>query len=475
MSCKRLFCDLYREAKSMSKVIKNGTLVFSNHTKKTDLLIDNEKIIQIGDNLTGDEVIDAENCFVFSGFIDAHTHLDMPVSGTVTADDFATGTAAALVGGTTMIIDFATQDRGHTLKEALDTWHKRADGNSSCDYGFHMAVTDLNEQTKKELFTMKKQGITSFKCYYAYDALKLDDSQMYEMLCIMKEINGVLGVHCENGDIINYLQQQAVNNGHLTPDYHPKTRPSLLEGEAVSRFLRLADLAGAKAWIVHLSSSDGLEEIRLARKRGQNVYVETCPQYLTLDESVYNLDGFESAKYICSPPVRSKNDQNALWNALQNNEIDIVSTDHCSFNFKHQKELGLNNFTKIPNGLPTIEHRPVVIYTCAISTGKITVCDMHRMLSENPARMFGLYPKKGTLSVGSDADIVIYNPNEHKVITAQNQTQNCDYTPFEGFKTVGSVRDVFLRGHHVVKNSKIVKYNLGLYINRGDCECIPSQ
>lgn len=450
----------------MKTLIKNGILVSSNGKVKSDILIEGEKIIQIGENLSGDKVIDASGCLVFPGFIDGHTHLDMPVSGTVTADDFATGTAAALSGGTTMIIDFATQDRGHTLKEACEVWHKRADGNCSCDYGFHMAVTDWNEQTKKELYQMQDEGITSFKCYYAYDALMLNDVQMYEILCEMKKIGGVLGVHCENGPVIDDLKKEAINQGNTSPAYHPKTRPAILEGEAVGRFLRIADIAGAKAWIVHLSTKDGLDEIRLARKRGQDVFVETCPQYLTLDESVYNLEGFESAKYVCSPPLRSKQDKMAIWEAIENNEIDIVSTDHCSFNFKGQKELGVDDFTKIPNGMPGIEHRPTVMYTVAVATGKISESDMCRMLSEQPAKMFGLFPRKGVLAVGSDADIVIYDPAKNSTITAKNQIQNCDYTPYEGFQTCGSVRDVFLRGNHAVQDGKITNRGFGLYIKR---------
>lgn len=450
----------------MKTLVKNGVLIMPDKKIKSDLLIENEKIVEIGQNLSAENIIDATDCLVFAGFIDAHTHLDMPVSQTVTADNFETGSAAAVAGGTTMFIDFATQDRGHTLKEACEIWHKRADGNCSCDYGFHMAITDWNEQTKNELHFMKDEGITSFKCYYAYDALMLNDVQIYEILCEMEKIGGILGVHCENGPIIKKLQQNALKLGHKTPKYHAITRPDVLEGEAISRFLRIANVANAKAWIVHLSTEDGLNEIRFAKQRGQKVYTEICPQYLIFDDSVYNLENFESAKYVCSPPIRNKKNQSALWDAVIKNEIDIISTDHCSFNFKGQKELGINDFTKIPNGMAGIEHRATVIYTCAVATGKIDECQMSKMLSENPAKMFGVFPKKGVLAVGSDADIVIYDTKKSSIITCENQFQNCDYTPYEGFKTVGSIRDVFLRGNHIFKNGSLVNKNLGMYVKR---------
>ncbi|MDR3765431.1 MAG: dihydropyrimidinase [Butyricicoccus sp.] len=450
----------------MTTVIQNGTLVFADRCKKADIQIEGETIRAIGPDLQGDRVIDATGCLVFPGFIDGHTHLDMPVSGTVTSDDFASGSTAALAGGTTMLIDFATQDKGDTLAHALEIWHSRADGNCSCDYGFHMAVTDWNAHTRAELHEMAAAGITSFKCYYAYDALMLSDPEMYDILCEMKQIGGVLGVHCENGPVLNQLREKALAEGHTDPSWHPKTRPALVEGEAVSRFLRIAALADVPAWIVHLSTEDGRREIALARARGQKVWVETCPQYLFLDESVYEKPDFEAAKYVCSPPLRSKADQQSLWEAVQQGEIDIVSTDHCSFHFHGQKEMGRSDFTQIPNGMPGIEHRPVVMYTAGVATGKITVSDLCRILAENPAKMFGLYPKKGALAVGSDADLVIFDPTKKTTISAKTQYQNCDYTPYEGFQTAGCVRDVFLRGTYAVQNGKVVENGLGRYIKR---------
>lgn len=456
----------------MTTVIKNGTLVTGGDRYPADLLIEGETIRTIGRDLRGDREVDASGCLVFPGFIDGHTHLDMPVSGTVTADDFTTGSIAALMGGTTTLIDFATQDKGGTLKQALEVWHKRADQRCSCDYGFHMAITDWNEQTRQELREMAAAGVTSFKAYLAYDALMVDDGTLFDILCEMKKIGGILGVHCENGPVLERLREQAVRQGHTEPRWHPQTRPPVVEGEAVGRFLRIAALADAPAWVVHLSTEDGLREIRMARARGQKVFVESCPQYLTLDESVYEAPGFEAAKYVCSPPLRPRRDQRALWGALTGNEIDILSTDHCSFNFAGQKELGKDDFRLIPNGMPGIEHRPTVMYTAAVASGRLSPSVLCRMLSETPARMFGLYPRKGVLAPGSDADIVIYDPAAETVITAETQHHNCDYTPYEGFRTAGRVRDVFLRGVQAVQDGRLLVRGSGKYLMRTQGEVI---
>lgn len=451
----------------MTTLIQNGTLVSGKGQRHADLLMEDGKIAAVGTDLIGDTVVDAAGCLVFPGFIDGHTHLDMPVSGTVTADNFKTGSEAALIGGTTLFIDFATQDRGGTLADALAVWHGRADGNCACDYGFHMAVTDWNARTRDELHEMAAAGVTSFKAYYAYDALMLGDADMFDLLREMKKIGGILGVHCENGPVLDRLRADAVAAGHTEPEWHPRTRPPLVEGEAVSRFLHLAALADAPAWIVHLSTADGLAEIRAARARGQRVVVESCPQYFVLDESVYDLPGFEAAKYVCSPPLRPRHDQQVLWGALEQGEIDILSTDHCSFNFKGQKELGRDDFTKIPNGMPGIEHRPTVMYTEAVASGRITPSDLCRMLAEHPAKLFGVWDRKGSLTVGKDADVVIYDPRAGFVISAENQHQNCDYTPFEGYRTAGAVRDVFLRGVHAVQDGTLTQTGLGRYVVRG--------
>ena len=451
----------------MTTLIRGGTLVDGAGERRADLLLEDGRIAAEGTNLAGDTVLDASGCLVFPGFIDGHTHLDMPVSGTVTADDFRTGSEAALLGGTTLLIDFATQDKGGTLAQALEVWHSRADGRCACDYGFHMAVTDWNEHTRRELHEMADAGVTSFKAYYAYDALMLSDPEMYDLLCEMREIGGILGVHCENGPVLDRLRAQAAAAGHTGPSWHPRTRPSIIEGEAVGRFLRLAELAGAPAWVVHLSTADGLSEIRAARARGQRVIVESCPQYFTLDESVYDTPDFEAAKYVCSPPLRPLSDQRMLWGALEQGEIDILSTDHCSFNFKGQKELGRDDFRLIPNGMPGIEHRPTVMYTAAVASGRLTAVELVRLLAENPAKLFGVWERKGSLTPGKDADVVIYDPRASQTISAQTQRQNCDYTPYEGFRTAGAVRDVFLRGIHAVQGGKLMETGCGQYVARG--------
>lgn len=453
-------------------LIKNGRIVTPEKTAAGDILVENGKIAAIGQNLPGDgrEIYDACGCLLFPGFIDAHTHLDMDTGTALTADDFPTGTRAAICGGTTTLIDFATQDRGMTLAQALETWHKKAGGKSCCDYAFHMAITDWNETTRTEIADMVKAGITSFKLYMAYNNLRVTDGEIYEILKEVGRVHGIIGVHCENGDLVNELVAENLRAGHITPNYHPLSRPDFVEAEAVSRYCYLAQAAGVPIHIVHLSTALGLSEARKARARGVKVYLETCPQYLTLDASLYGNGEFEAAKYVCSPPLRGSEDQAALWSALQTGEIETISTDHCSFNFKGQKELGKDDFSKIPNGMPGLEHRPVAVYTAGVAAGRITENDMARLCSENAARLFGLYPRKGVLAVGSDADIVVWDPSVKGVIQASKQHHNCDYTPYEGMETRGIAKAVFLRGVQAVDNGQPVGGMTGLYIPRGESE-----
>ncbi len=357
----------------------------------------------------------------------------MAGAGTVTADDFPSGTRAALAGGTTTILDFATQERdGGTLQEALAVWHARADGRCACDYGFHMAITRWDDRTKEELPAVIEAGVTSFKVYFAYDGLRLSDRAVFELLQHVGRLDGLVSAHCENGDLVNALVAQLREKGELAPRFHAKSRPPLVEAEAVHRFLSIARLAGVPVHIVHLSTAAGLAEVRRARAAGQPVFVETCPQYLTLDDSLYEAPGFEGAKYVCSPPLRTREDQNALWEALRAGQIGTISTDHCSFNYKGQKELGRDDFTRIPNGLPGIEHRPALIYTAGVAAGKITAEQMASLLSKRQAKRFGMYPQKGALIPGSDADIVVWDPAYRGVIRAAEQVQNVDYSPWEG-------------------------------------------
>ncbi|MGH4117273.1 dihydropyrimidinase [Clostridium sp.] len=453
----------------MSIIIKGGTIVTPSKSYISDIKIEGEIIVNIGEDLQDNKakIVDAKGCLVFPGFIDSHTHLDLDTGYTRTADNFKTGTAAAIMGGTTTILDFATQNKGETLSEGLNNWHKLAKGVSSCDYGFHMAITDWNEDVKNELQTMCQQGITSFKAYMAYDNLRINDGEIYEILKCLKEYNAILGVHCENGDLVNTMVNEQLSSGNTTPSAHPLSRPNMVEAEAVSRFIDIAYLAGAPIYIVHLSTKESLDVVLKARKRGQSVYIETCPQYLLLDDSLYLGEDFESAKYVLSPPLRKSDDIERLWQALNNGDIDIVGTDHCSFNLKGQKEHGINDFSKIPSGLPGIEHRPILIYSYGVDKGRITKEQMCSMLSENTSRMFGMYPRKGTLQVGSDADIVIWDESREGFISVDNQMQNVDYTPYEGFKTIGYAKQVFLRGNHIVRDGNIISENLGKYIERG--------
>lgn len=453
----------------MSIIIKGGTIVTPRKSYISDIKIQGELIAEIGENLEDDkaQIIDATGCLLFPGFIDSHTHLDLDTGYTRTADNFKTGTAAAIVGGTTTILDFATQNKGETLSEALNNWHKLAVDVSSCDYGFHMAITEWNENIKNELKAMKDQGITSYKAYMAYDSLRLNDGDIYDILKSLKEYNSILGVHCENGDLVNTMIKEQLSSGNTTPAAHPLSRPNMVEAEAVSRYIDIANLAKAPIYIVHLSTKEALEVALKARKRGQEVYLESCPQYLLLEDSKYLLEGFESAKYVLSPPLRKSEDIERLWQALKDEDIDILGTDHCSFNFKGQKDHGINDFSKIPNGIPGVEHRPALMYTYGVDKGRITKEQMCSLLSENTAKLFGMYPRKGVLQVGSDADIVIWDTKSHGIISKDNQKQNVDYTPFEGFETVGCAKHVLLRGTHIVEAGNIIKENFGKYIKRG--------
>ena len=409
---------------------------------------------------------EAAGCLVFPGFIDGHTHLDMDSGTTVTADDFASGSRAAACGGTTTLVDFATQERGGTLTDALDAWHRKAEGKCACNYAFHMAVTDWNEQTRAELPRMFERGVTSFKAYYAYDNLRLDDAQMYDLLSALRPFGGVLGVHCENGTLVNRLQREQLEKGVTGPAGHPASRPPVVEAEAIRRLCAVAKLADSPVYIVHLSSAEGLEEVRRARAAGQKVWAETCPQYLLLDESRYHLEGFEGAKYVMSPPLRSPADREALRAAVLGGEIDTISTDHCSYRFSDQKALGRDDFTRIPNGAPGIEHRPALIYTSFVASGLMTEAQMCRLLSENPAKLFGMWPRKGRLAQGADADITVWDPQARWVIRAEAQHQNVDYTPYEGFEAAGRARAVYVGGQLAAKDGEPSGASAGRYVKR---------
>ena len=447
----------------MKTLLRNGTVVSAKGERRADVLLEGERIAAVGESLSaGDaQVVDCAGKLLFPGFIDGHTHFDLEVCGTLTADDVASGSRAALRGGTTMVVDFAAPDKGESLVAGLRRWREKAEGKTACDYGFHMTIDDWNEEISRELAEMMEQGISSFKMYKTYPAMMIPEGDLYRALLRLKALNGVAGVHCENDGVIRVLTAEAKAAGRLAPGSHPRTRPAPLEAEAVGRLLRLAQLADVPVIIVHLSSRESLEEVRAARRRGQTVYVETCPHYLLLEDGVYdNPDFMEAAKFVCAPPLRKREDREALWEALRGGEIDTVATDHCSFTTA-QKRAGRYDFTRIPGGLPGVEHRGVLLYTYGVAAGRITAAGMCRVLSENPAKLYGCWPRKGVIAPGSDGDIVVYDPAANSVISAADQAQHTDYTPYESWETAGSIAQVYLRGR--------------LAVNRGEVQAVQGQ
>lgn len=452
----------------MKTLLKNGRIVTGSGSFVADLLINGEKIAQIAQDIPKADctVVDVSGKLLLPGFIDAHTHFDLDVCNTTTADDFTTGGKAALRGGTTMVIDFACPNKGETLQYGLDLWHKKADNRTSCDYSFHMTIDDWNEGIIAEIPKMFAQGITSFKMYLTYPAMMIGDEYIFRALQELKKYGGIAGVHCENAGVIDALIAENKAAGNLGPEAHPQCRPDVLEAEAVGRLLKMAYVADVPVIVVHLTCQAAMKEVEAARARGQTVYVETCPHYLTLEDSVYTLPNFEAARYVCAPPLRKRADQECLWKALAEEKIQTISTDHCSFTLA-QKAAGKGDFTKIPGGLPGVETRGTLIYTYGVCTGKITLAQMVKFLSENPAKLYGLYPRKGVLSPGSDADIVVYDPTPKITITAKNQAGAVDYSPYEGFAVQGRIDQVYLRGQLSVDKGEIRKENGGIFIPRG--------
>lgn len=457
----------------MGLVIKGGRIITAVDDYFADIRIEGEKISAIGKNIEvpGDEILEAKGYYLMPGGIDTHTHFDLDVGSTVTADDFASGTRAAVMGGTTTILDYATQNKGQSLKDALKDQHKKSKDVCYCDYGFHMGITDWNESVSEEMDEMVREGVTSFKLYMAYKkTLQVDDGVIFKALKRSKEIKGLIGFHCENGDVIEDMVSEAREKGNIAPYYHAVTRPALVEREAVARVLQLAEISDAPVYVVHLSSGEGLRSIFEAKKRGVKVHVETCPQYLLLEDSLYgepDSSSFEGAKYVMSPPLRKTRDQEDLWKAVIAREIDTIGTDHCSFNFKGQKEIGREDFSRIPNGAPGVENRMVLIYTYGVTKGKISLNQMVELTSTKAAKLFGLFPQKGAIAVGSDADIVIWNPDFETKITAEKQTQNVDYTPYEGFEQAGRAEYVLLRGKRIVSQGGLIDSKpQGRYLHR---------
>ncbi len=449
----------------MRILIRNGLVVGDGGAVSADVLTEDGTILRVAPQIgeAHDVCIDAAGCYVMPGFIDTHTHFDLDLGTTVTADNFVTGTRAAVLGGTTTVLDFATQDRGMTMQDALDLWHKKAQG-SSCNYGFHMAVSEWNDARIGEIPSMIRQGVTSFKMYMVYDAMRVDDGAIYDALRRTAAEDCIIGVHCENYDLLRQRILECRSAGLSGPTAHPLSRPNIVEAEAVARLMRIAELAEAPAWVVHLSTREGLEEARRARLRGQEVYLETCPQYLVLDDSAYAAE--DGARFVLSPPLRKPADAEAILTAMAQDEIDVIGTDHCSFTMA-QKALGKDDFTKIPNGGAGVQNRAALIHTCAVQTGRMTVAQMAEQLSGNAARIFGMYPKKGCIAEGSDADIVIFDPKAERTISWRTNAHNCDNSPYEGMRTVGAARDVIVNGVLAVQNGTLVQEGAGRYVFRG--------
>ena len=443
----------------MRTLIKNGTIVTAVDQYKGDVLIEDEKITLIGTKLemAADKTIDATDKFVLPGGIDVHTHLDMPFGGSTSADDFESGTVAAAFGGTTSIVDFAIQYRGQTLHHAWETWAKKAEGKAAIDYGFHMIMTDLNDQTEQEMDALVRQGITSFKLFMAYRGVfMLDDGSIFKALLRTGKNGGTICMHAENGDVIDVLVQRALAEGKTAPKYHALTRPARAEAEATHRAIALAEIADVPVYIVHLSAAEALEMVTEARDRGLPAYAETCPQYLFLSYDNYEEPGFDGAKYVMSPPLRDKAKQDKLWRGLAFNDLQCVSTDHCPFCMKEQKELGRNDFSKIPNGAPGIETRMSLVYDGGVRPGRISLNRFVELTSTSPAKIFGLFPRKGTIAPGSDADIVVFDPKRTFTLAAKTLHMKVDYNPYEGRQVTGAADTVLSRGKLVIENGKFV-------------------
>ncbi|WP_026576328.1 dihydropyrimidinase [Bacillus sp. UNC438CL73TsuS30] len=455
----------------MKKIIKNGTVVTASDIYQAEILIEDGKVAQIGTNLEalGAEVIDAKGCYVFPGGVDPHTHFDMPFGGTVTKDDFETGTIGAAFGGTTTVIDFCLTDKGVPLKNAIQTWHEKSGEKAVIDYGFHLMIGEINDDVLAQLpQVINEEGITSFKVFMAYkNVLQADDETLYRTLAFAKEHGALVMVHAENGDVIDYLTKKALADGNTDPIYHALTRPQELEGEATGRAAKLTGLANSQLYVVHVTCADAVEQIAEARKKGFNVWGETCPQYLVLDQSYLEKPNFEGAKYVWSPPLREKWNQDVLWNALKNGELQTLGSDQCSFDFKGQKELGRGDFSKIPNGGPIVEDRLSILFSEGVKKGRISLNQFVELTSTRAAKLFGLFPKKGTIAVGADADIVIFDPNIDRVISAETHHLAVDYNAFEGMKVTGEPVSVMVRGEFVVRDKQLVaKPGTGQFLKR---------
>ncbi|MCK9204229.1 MAG: dihydropyrimidinase [Bacteroidales bacterium] len=453
----------------MSILIKNGRIVTAADDYIADIYIENEKIKTIGHDLPfqADQIINADNKIIFPGGIDPHVHLEMPFKETFSSDNYETGTRAALFGGTTTVIDFITQKKEKSLFSALEEWKGRSTGNTLSDYAFHMSVTDFNENTRGEIRDLiEKEGITSFKIFMAYrGSLMVDDRQIAGLMDEVKKYGGIVSAHATNGDLIDYLVAKNKAEGRLSPLYHYLSQPEITEAEATGRFVDIALQSGIKPYVVHLSCEGALNRVRNATVRNQKIFAETCIQYLILDASVYNR-GFESAKWVMSPPVREKKDQTALWSGIEQGLIHTVASDHCPFTWE-QKMMGEKDFSKIPNGAAGIENRMELLFSEGVAKNRITLNQYVELTATNAARIFGMYPQKGTIAVGSDADLVVFDPGEKHVLSAKTHHMNCDYSEYEGMEITGKCKTVLLRGKMAIDKNKIwVEKGYGKFIKR---------
>jgi dihydropyrimidinase len=459
----------------MRTLIANGTVVTADGSYPADVLVDGEKIVQIGaalgDSASVDETIDATGKYLIPGGIDVHTHMELPFGGTFAKDTFETGTRAAAFGGTTTIVDFAVQSRGASLREGLDAWHAKAEGNAVADYGFHMIMSDVNDDTLKEMDTLVAEGVPDFKLFTAYPGVFFsDDGAIFRAMQQTGKNGGLIMMHAENGLAIDIVAADLVADGKTDPLYHGIARYPVFEGEATNRVIRLAEAAQVPVYIVHLSARDALNAVREPRERGSQAFAETCPQYLFLSLDDMG-NGFEGAKFVCSPPLRSADHQDELWTGLIKDDLQVVSTDHCPFDFHGQKDLGKGDFRKVPNGLPGVEDRLDLLHDGGVVGGKITKERWVEISSTAPAKLFGMYPRKGAVAVGADADLVVYDPNREHTISAKTHHMDVDYSCYEGRTVHGGSDVVLTRGSVIVRDGEFTgRKGAGKFIKRATAD-----